>query len=115
MSEPAPQSEIHSRSSNSRRPALEPTRREALYQEATRAAFLGLLINVALGIAKFAGGVWGEPSDFDIADIRTSVGLGFGFNVPKLGPVRIDYGYRLNPDSTQGNGGKLHLTSGLRF
>lgn len=62
-----------------------------------------------------AGGVWGEPSDFDIADIRTSVGLGFGFNVPRLGPVRIDYGYRLNPDSTQGNGGKLHLTSGLRF
>lgn len=62
-----------------------------------------------------AGGVWGEPSDFDIADIRNGVGIGVGFDVPRFGPVRVDYGYRLNPDETQGSGGKLHLTSGFRF
>lgn len=60
MSEPAPQGTTNTGSLNSRHGALEPPRREALYQEAMRAAVVGLLINAALGIAKFAGGVWGE-------------------------------------------------------
>ena len=62
-----------------------------------------------------AGGVWEEPSDFDASEIRHGVGLGIGFDVPKFGPVRLDYGFRLNPDESQSTGGKLHLTSGFRF
>lgn len=61
-----------------------------------------------------AGGVWYEPSDFDLGDIRYSVGLGFGVNVPLLGPIRVDYGFPLNPDEDQGSG-RLHLTTGFRF
>ncbi len=61
-----------------------------------------------------AGGVWLEASDFDLGDIRYSVGLGIGFDVPRLGPFRLDYGIPVNPDDDQGNG-RLHLATGLRF
>ncbi|MBI5095574.1 MAG: outer membrane protein assembly factor BamA [Candidatus Hydrogenedentes bacterium] len=62
-----------------------------------------------------AGGVWDDTSDFDFGDIKTSAGVGFGVDVPKIGPIRIDYGYPLNPDSDQGHSGKLHLITGIRF
>lgn len=62
-----------------------------------------------------AGGVWEEPGDFDVSEVRHGVGLGFGFDIPRFGPVRIDYGYRLNPDEFDSTGGKLHFTSGIRF
>lgn len=62
-----------------------------------------------------AGGVWEDAGEFDASEIRHGVGLGFGFDIPRFGPVRIDYGFRLNPDETQSTGGKLHLTSGFRF
>ncbi|MBI4557591.1 MAG: outer membrane protein assembly factor BamA [Candidatus Hydrogenedentes bacterium] len=61
-----------------------------------------------------AGGVWSTSSDFDLGDMRYSAGLGFGVDIPRLGPVRIDYGFPLNPDEDQGSG-KLHLLTGLRF
>ncbi len=61
-----------------------------------------------------AGGVWYEPGDFDFGDMKYSVGVGFGVNVPLLGPIRVDYGFPLNADEDQGSG-KLHLTTGLRF
>ncbi len=61
-----------------------------------------------------AGGVWWEASDFDFGDMRYSTGLGFGVDVPKLGPFRVDYGVPLNPDDDQGNG-RLHLMTGFRF
>lgn len=61
-----------------------------------------------------AGGVWRETSDFDIGDMKYSIGVGLGFNIPRLGPIRIDYGFPLNPDEDQGSG-RLHLQTGLRF
>lgn len=61
-----------------------------------------------------AGGVWREAGDFDIGDMKYSVGLGLGFNIPRLGPIRLDYGVPLNPDEDQGSG-RLHLQTGLRF
>jgi outer membrane protein insertion porin family len=61
-----------------------------------------------------AGGVWYEASDFDLGDMRYSVGLGIGVDVPRMGPVRLDYGFPLNPDDDQGSG-RLHLTTGFRF
>jgi outer membrane protein insertion porin family len=60
------------------------------------------------------GGVWLEPSDFDPGDIKYSVGLGVGIQVPFLGPLRLDYGVPLNPESNQGNG-RIHLQTSLRF
>lgn len=60
-----------------------------------------------------AGGVWDED-DFDFGEMRYSVGLGIGVEVPALGPIRVDYGFPLNPDDDQGSG-RLHLISGIRF
>ena len=60
-----------------------------------------------------SGGVW-EDSSFDLGELRYSVGVGLGFDVPRLGPVRIDYGIPLNADEDQGSG-RLHFVSGLRF
>jgi len=61
-----------------------------------------------------AGAVFFKPEDINFEDWRFSVGVGIGIQVPFLGPMRIDYGFPLNPDSTQGNG-QLHLQSSISF
>ncbi len=61
-----------------------------------------------------SGGVWLVPEDFSFGDFKYSVGVGLGLQVPFLGPLRVDYGFPLNPDSDQGSG-QLHLQSSLRF
>lgn len=60
------------------------------------------------------GGVWEDDSDIDLSDLKYSAGLGIGAEIPKFGPIRVDYGIPLNPDEDQGNG-RLHLTTGLQF
>jgi len=60
------------------------------------------------------GGVWYDASDFDLGDVKASVGLGLGFNIPKMGPIRVDYGYPINPDGEQGSG-RLHINGGFAF
>lgn len=62
-----------------------------------------------------AGGVWREAGDLDFGDINYSVGMGLGFNVPMFGPIRVDYGYPLNPSSRQSSSGRLHMSTGFRF
>ncbi|MCH7909557.1 MAG: BamA/TamA family outer membrane protein, partial [Candidatus Hydrogenedentes bacterium] len=61
-----------------------------------------------------SGGAWLVPEDFSFGDFKYSVGVGLGLQVPFLGPLRIDYGIPLNPDSDQGSG-QLHFQSSLRF
>ncbi len=61
-----------------------------------------------------AGAVFFKPEDFDFGDWRFSTGLGIGIDVPFLGPIRVDYGFPLNPDGSQGNG-QVHLQSSVRF
>lgn len=60
------------------------------------------------------GGVYPTASDFEFDDMRWSAGIGFGVEVPRLGPIRIDYGQPLNADKDQGSG-RFHLTTGFRF
>ncbi len=60
------------------------------------------------------GGVWEDDSDIDFSDLKYSAGLGIGAEIPRFGPIRVDYGIPLNPDDDQGNG-RLHLTTGLQF
>ena len=62
-----------------------------------------------------AGGVWRDAGDFSFGDMRYSAGVGLGFNVPMLGPIRVDYGFPLNPDGTQSSSGRLHLATGYKF
>ena len=49
------------------------------------------------GIVTFvdAGNVFAKASDVDLGQIRGAVGFGFRYNSP-LGPVRLDYGFKLN-------------------
>ena len=61
-----------------------------------------------------AGGVWEEPSAFDLGDVRCSWGVGMGFDIPRMGPIRVDYGIPINADSDQGSG-RLHLQTGFRW
>jgi outer membrane protein insertion porin family len=60
------------------------------------------------------GTAWAEIDDVtDLDDLRFSVGLGVGVRTP-IGPIRVDYGFPINPDEYQGNG-RLHFTTGFRF
>lgn len=61
-----------------------------------------------------AGGVWADASDFDFGDMKYSAGIGLGFDIPRIGPIRVDYGYPLNPEDYQSSG-RLHLSTGFRF
>jgi outer membrane protein insertion porin family len=51
--------------------------------------------------------------DFGQDKINTSAGVGVRMNTP-IGPMRLDYGYPLNPDDDQG-GGQIHFTTGFSF
>jgi outer membrane protein insertion porin family len=61
-----------------------------------------------------AGGVWEYFKDMEPDDLKHGVGIGIGFDVPRFGPVRLDYGFPINPDGDQGSG-QLHFSSGFRF
>ncbi len=61
------------------------------------------------------GGVWEDASDFDFGGMRFSAGIGFGVDVPRLGPVRLDYAMPINPDRFQSSSGRLHFQTGLSF
>ena len=42
------------------------------------------------------GNVWTNPWDFNLNDMRYDVGPGLRYNT-KIGPIRADFGYQLNP------------------
>ncbi len=43
-----------------------------------------------------AGNVWYDSFDFDLSDLRVSVGPGLRYRTP-IGPIRFDIGYQLTP------------------
>ena len=55
-----------------------------------------------------AGNVWEGVSDFDPLEIRYTTGLGIALITP-LGPVRVDYGYKLNKRSIDADNDAFHL------
>ena len=62
-----------------------------------------------------SGGVWSSEGDYEgDGEVRHSVGFGLGFDVPQMGPIRVDYGFPINPDDSQGSG-RLHLSTGFSF
>ncbi|RJP74528.1 MAG: outer membrane protein assembly factor BamA [Candidatus Abyssobacteria bacterium SURF_17] len=72
------------------------------------------LIDIIKGYGFFDfGQVWREIDDFGQGKINTSVGLGVGLRTP-IGPIRLDYGFPLNPNDDQGSG-RIHFTTGLSF
>lgn len=62
-----------------------------------------------IGEVFFDGGnVWSELTDFSYNDLRYSVGLGIAVLTP-LGPVRVDYGYKLNKRKIDPDPDAFHL------
>lgn len=54
------------------------------------------------------GYVWGEVSDFNPMDFKVTAGLGLAVITP-LGPVRVDYGYKLMRSSLDPTPDAFHL------
>ena len=60
-----------------------------------------------------SGKVFREPSNFTLSDWYSSVGFGLRYLTP-VGPLRIDYGYKLKPVPGQGRG-RFHISFGFPF
>lgn len=60
------------------------------------------------------GNVWSSPSDFDLGDIRESVGAGIRYETP-VGPARLEYGYQLDPEPGAESRYRVHFTLGHPF
>jgi outer membrane protein insertion porin family/translocation and assembly module TamA len=68
-----------------------------------------------------AGNVWAENWTVRLDDLRYAIGLGFRYDTP-VGPVRVDYGYQLNPiegllidGEPQRRRWRLHFSIGQAF
>lgn len=61
------------------------------------------------------GGAWATADQFDAEDVRFGVGVGVGLQLPVFGPVRIDWGFPINPDDDQGSSPRIHLNAGFGF
>ncbi|RMH62366.1 MAG: hypothetical protein D6677_09985 [Calditrichaeota bacterium] len=55
-----------------------------------------------------AGNVWSELSRFRPDEIRLSTGIGLALITP-LGPIRVDYGYKLTPQKTDPTPDAFHI------
>ena len=58
------------------------------------------------------GNVYYNSYDFDITKYSSDVGLGLRLNIPRLGPLRFDYGIPLHDDNNLGGGGRFNFTVG---
>ncbi|MFH1857960.1 MAG: outer membrane protein assembly factor BamA [Candidatus Omnitrophota bacterium] len=60
------------------------------------------------------GGVWSKTGDFGQKDYRSGAGVGIRIKTP-LGPVSLDLGVPLNPDSTQKDTPRFHFNISRGF
>jgi len=68
-----------------------------------------------MGVVFFdTGNVYGEDDDFDISEMRESAGGGVRWYSP-IGPLRLEYGYVLDPEEDRGEGGKWEFSVGAAF
>jgi outer membrane protein insertion porin family len=68
-----------------------------------------------LGFVAFldGGNVWLDIEDIDVSDLKFTTGLGLRYNTP-VGPVRIDYGYKLQREEDESSG-EIHFSIGHAF
>ena len=60
------------------------------------------------------GNVYGKDEDIDLTDTRSGVGLGIRWYSP-VGPIRLEYGYRLDPLPGEESGGQIEFSMGSAF
>lgn len=59
------------------------------------------------------GNVWGRVGDITLSNLKYTTGLGLRYKTP-VGPVRIDYGYKLNREKGESHG-EIHFSIGHAF
>jgi outer membrane protein assembly complex protein YaeT len=55
-----------------------------------------------------------EAFAFDMEEVRTTAGLGVRYGTP-VGPVRVDWGFQLNPQQSEDHDWAFHLSVGQAF
>ncbi len=60
------------------------------------------------------GDVYDEDEDVKLGDLRESAGFGFRWNSP-VGPIRLEYGYILDPKPTDEKRSRWEFSMGLAF
>ncbi len=70
----------------------------------------------ALGGVVFldSGNVWADWRGIDLADLRTGVGVGMRYLSP-IGPLRIDFGWKLDREPGESKGAQISFTFGNPF
>ena len=67
-----------------------------------------------LGVVFYdTGNAFDDGESFDVSSFRSDVGLGIRWNSP-LGPLRIEYGHKLDPDDDESSG-KWQFSMGAMF
>lgn len=73
------------------------------------------MVDFLKGAAFFdIGNVWGRVGDFAQGSFKSGVGAGVRIKTP-FGPVRLDYGWPINPDSNEKQSGRLHFSASRSF
>lgn len=69
-----------------------------------------------IGIVNFVdtGDVWRKISDMSMSDLKYTAGIGLRYKTP-VGPIRIDYGVKLNKRIERESRGELHFSLGHAF
>lgn len=68
-----------------------------------------------VGVVFFdAGNVYNEGESVDLGTLKDSIGLGFRWYSP-MGPIRLEYGYRLSNEYDEGTGGRWEFSMGTAF
>jgi outer membrane protein insertion porin family len=60
------------------------------------------------------GNVFYKVSDFKIDRFASDAGIGLRLNIPRLGPLRFDYGIPLTDPDDRGGGGRFNFTVGYQ-
>ena len=59
------------------------------------------------------GNVWKKLGEVKVTDLKYTAGLGLRYKTP-IGPIRIDYGHKLNRERNESNG-EIHFSIGHAF
>jgi outer membrane protein insertion porin family len=60
------------------------------------------------------GEAWGEDDEVDLGNLRESAGIGFRWRSP-MGPIRLEYGWILDPQPTDEASGSWEFSMASTF